>query len=268
MSGLDPNGGGPLVVLSGGGGTHGSGTLAARPASPAAGDTYAVIDTDPTAPGAVYGCVVAGTWALIAVTPVTLTDSSSGWALDAGDRGGAAAAAVAGGLCTLTLASGVTSPFDAGNGYHAPSATRALVWRSWRAEARLATVDTSDAGSRLGIEVIGGTTRIYVGVRGDSSAEASILGPALSVLRVVGAAIPTDGTGWCALEYVAGRLVAYYGTGVGTTRPADTAWVPLAAVDYTATPTPPPALIAIVCARYDTPTVAPVSCAATLTLYA
>ena len=42
MSGLDPNAGGALVVPGGGGGAHTSGTLAARPASPAAGDTYEV----------------------------------------------------------------------------------------------------------------------------------------------------------------------------------------------------------------------------------
>lgn len=47
---------------SGGGGatTHTSGTLAARPAAPAAGDTYAVTSGPST--GARYTCFVAGTW--------------------------------------------------------------------------------------------------------------------------------------------------------------------------------------------------------------
>jgi hypothetical protein len=42
------------------GGTHSSGTLAARPASPAAGDTYAVTSGAQT--GARYVCFVSGTW--------------------------------------------------------------------------------------------------------------------------------------------------------------------------------------------------------------
>lgn len=62
MSGLDPNGGGPLVSPGGGGGggTHGSGTLAARPASPNAGDTYAV--TSGAQVGARFTCFVDGSW--------------------------------------------------------------------------------------------------------------------------------------------------------------------------------------------------------------
>lgn len=95
MSGIDPNGGGALVVPGGGGtalsdatpaalgtaaagvstsasradhvhaapaagGTYGSGTLAARPASPAAGDTYAV--TSGASTGARYVCFVTGSW--------------------------------------------------------------------------------------------------------------------------------------------------------------------------------------------------------------
>lgn len=94
MSGVDPNGGGALVIPSGGaplsdatpaalgtaaagvatsasradhvheapasGGTHGAGTLAARPAVPAAGDTYAVTSGAQT--GARFTCFVAGTW--------------------------------------------------------------------------------------------------------------------------------------------------------------------------------------------------------------
>lgn len=99
MSGLDPNAGGALVVPGSGGatlsdatpaalgtaaagvstsasradhvhaapaagGTYGSGTLAARPASPAAGDTYAV--TSGVAAGDRYACFVAGAWALLA----------------------------------------------------------------------------------------------------------------------------------------------------------------------------------------------------------
>ncbi len=95
MSGIDPNGGGALVVPGGGGtslsdatpaalgtaaagvstsasradhvheapagGTaHTSGTLGARPAVPAAGDTYAV--TSGASLGARYVCYVAGSW--------------------------------------------------------------------------------------------------------------------------------------------------------------------------------------------------------------
>jgi hypothetical protein len=54
----------PLLPSGGGGGTYGSGTLAARPASPAAGDTYEV--TSGTALGDRYACFVAGAWALLA----------------------------------------------------------------------------------------------------------------------------------------------------------------------------------------------------------
>ena len=60
MSGLDPNAGGALVVPGGGGGAHTTGTLAARPASPAAGDTYAVTTGAQT--GARYTCFVTGSW--------------------------------------------------------------------------------------------------------------------------------------------------------------------------------------------------------------
>lgn len=62
--------GGVLVAAGGtvawatpsGGATHGAGTLASRPASPSAGDTYVV--TSGTAKGDVYACDVAGTWRL------------------------------------------------------------------------------------------------------------------------------------------------------------------------------------------------------------
>lgn len=48
------------AVAGGGGGSHTSGTLAALPASPAAGDTYAVTSGAQT--GARFTCFVSGTW--------------------------------------------------------------------------------------------------------------------------------------------------------------------------------------------------------------
>ena len=81
MSGLDPNAGGALVVPGGGGGAHTSGTLAARPASPAAGDTYEV--TSGAATGDCYQCFVAGAWTLTSYTREYGDDTPSMlWSLD------------------------------------------------------------------------------------------------------------------------------------------------------------------------------------------
>lgn len=78
MSGVDPNAGGVTVIPSGGGGggTHGSGTLP-LPASPSAGDTYAV--TSGTGAGDRYLCTVAGTWEQIQpVDPIVSLGGSGG----------------------------------------------------------------------------------------------------------------------------------------------------------------------------------------------
>ena len=81
MSGLDPNAGGALVVPGGGGGAHTSGTLAARPASPAAGDTYEV--TSGAATGDCYQCFVAGAWTLVSFAREYGDDTPSMmWRLD------------------------------------------------------------------------------------------------------------------------------------------------------------------------------------------
>lgn len=119
MSGVDPNGGGPLLVPGGAAAppegtgltsvtagewdtpstlaarvaadaaavraalgvvasTHGSGTLAARPASPAAGDTYVV--TSGVATGDQYECLVAGTWTLVSYDRSLLLPGTTPWA--------------------------------------------------------------------------------------------------------------------------------------------------------------------------------------------
>ena len=73
------------------GGTYTSGTLAARPASPAAGDTYEV--TSGTALGDRYACFVAGAWEITGYSRVRLDetpyhwwrlDDASGGAVDSG----------------------------------------------------------------------------------------------------------------------------------------------------------------------------------------
>jgi len=83
-------------------GTYGSGTLAARPASPAAGDTYEV--TSGTALGDRYACYVAGAWEITGYSRVRLDetpyhwwrlDDASGGAVDSGS--GATNLAEAGG---------------------------------------------------------------------------------------------------------------------------------------------------------------------------
>ncbi len=116
MSGIDPNGGGALVVPGGGGTslsdatpaalgpaaagvatsasradhvheapaggtTHTSGTLAARPASPAAGDTYEV--TTGAASGDRYACFVAAAWTLVSCERDAVEDTPVvAWRLD------------------------------------------------------------------------------------------------------------------------------------------------------------------------------------------
>ena len=116
MSGLDPNAGGALVVPGSGGatlsdatpaalgtaaagvsasasradhvheapaagGTYGSGTLAARPASPAAGDTYEV--TTGAASGDRYACFVAAAWTLVSCERDAVEDTPVvAWRLD------------------------------------------------------------------------------------------------------------------------------------------------------------------------------------------
>ena len=67
----------PHWAAAGGGGVHGSGTLAARPASPAAGDTYAI--TSGTASGDRYACHVAGAWTLVAYDRVRLDETPYLW---------------------------------------------------------------------------------------------------------------------------------------------------------------------------------------------
>jgi len=127
VSGLDPNGGGTLVVPGGGtvaaaditdatatgialvtatdaaaartaigvysaaevdaaiasvgsGTSRTSGTLAARPATPGAGDTYAV--TSGTASGDRYACIVAGTWTLVGHDAIGGYTPTLRWKLD------------------------------------------------------------------------------------------------------------------------------------------------------------------------------------------
>ena len=60
---LTVSAGAPAWAPASTGGTYGSGTLAARPASPAAGDTYAV--TSGAAVGDRYACFIAGGWTLV-----------------------------------------------------------------------------------------------------------------------------------------------------------------------------------------------------------
>lgn len=81
--------GGVLVARAGGvtwaspaaaGATHGSGTLAARPASPGAGDTYAV--TSGAASGDRYQCIVAGTWILVDYDAIGSFAPTLRWKLD------------------------------------------------------------------------------------------------------------------------------------------------------------------------------------------
>lgn len=67
----------PHWAAASGGGVHGSGTLAARPASPAAGDTYAI--TSGTASGDRYACHVAGAWTLVAYDRVRLDETPYLW---------------------------------------------------------------------------------------------------------------------------------------------------------------------------------------------
>ena len=59
-------------------GSYGSGTLAARPASPAAGDTYAV--TSGVATGDRYACFVATVWTLVSYDRSLLLPGTTPWA--------------------------------------------------------------------------------------------------------------------------------------------------------------------------------------------
>ena len=65
------------AAAAGGGGTHGSGTLAARPGTPSAGDTYAV--TSGAATGDRYACHVAGAWTLVAYDRLRLDETPYLW---------------------------------------------------------------------------------------------------------------------------------------------------------------------------------------------
>jgi len=101
VSGLDPNGGGALVVPGGGSsGTHTSGTLAARPASPAAGDTYAV--TSGAGTGDVYGCDLAGAWRLLRASARPL-DANHVYAWRCDDAAGSTSIAATAGGAAMTL---------------------------------------------------------------------------------------------------------------------------------------------------------------------
>ncbi len=83
--------------------SHTSGTLAARPATPAAGDTYEI--TSGAASGDRYACYVAGTWVITGYSRVRLDetpyhwwrlDDASGGAVDSGSAGTALAEAGSG----------------------------------------------------------------------------------------------------------------------------------------------------------------------------
>ena len=91
---LTVSAGAPAWAPASTGGTYGSGTLAARPASPAAGDTYAV--TSGAALGDRYACFVAGAWTLVDYSRVRLDETpyhwwrlndASGGAVDSGSAG-------------------------------------------------------------------------------------------------------------------------------------------------------------------------------------
>lgn len=72
------------LTSGGGGGTHGSGTLAARPVSPTAGDTWAVTSGEGEGDG--YTCYVAGTWQPTTIARRMPLDASvvHRWPLDEG----------------------------------------------------------------------------------------------------------------------------------------------------------------------------------------
>lgn len=74
---LTVSAGAPAWAPASTGGTYGSGTLAARPASPAAGDTYAV--TSGAAVGDRYACFIAGGWTLVDYSRVRLDEAPYHW---------------------------------------------------------------------------------------------------------------------------------------------------------------------------------------------
>ncbi len=179
MSGLDPNTGGALVVPGGGGASlsdatpaalgtaaagvstsasradhvheapaggtaHTSGTLGARPAVPAAGDTYAV--TSGVAAGDRYECYVAGAWTLTSFDRARLGELAPWARFSCGETSGATLADSVGGIGDLTISGthSLSSAMGVGRGLglslgggaqrtaaSAPTSTRKLAIAVW-----------------------------------------------------------------------------------------------------------------------------------------
>jgi hypothetical protein len=179
VSGLDPNGGGALVVPGGagtslsdatpaalgtaaagvstsasradhvheapaGGTTHTSGTLAARPAVPAAGDSYAV--TSGVAAGDRYECYVAGAWTLTSFDRARLGELAPWARFSCDETSGTSLADSVGGIGALTISGthSLSSATGVGRGLRmsggggaqrtaaaVPTSTRKLALTAW-----------------------------------------------------------------------------------------------------------------------------------------
>lgn len=194
------------------GGTHTSGTLAALPAAPGAGDTYAV--TTGFARGDRYRCYVATVWEPL--TEYYDFSGATGWTAQAN----AGAASITSGIARLSTAVDPSVRTDAGGyTYNAPALTRALpAWVSSLdvmvrissmslAATSFAHLEISDAisgGNRRSVVVNQAGTLIFYNNTANSS-----------IVTASGVFGSYTGQEWLRLVQADGVLTAYTGVGVG-----------------------------------------------------
>lgn len=213
MSGVDPNGGGPLLVSGGASAPpEGTGltsvtagewdtpsTLAARVAADAAALRTAL--SLPAAALVAYGTGGDTAW--------------TGWTYS--ETGGATArtdGSVTGGRLRLTCTAGATlSPDNATFTATIPTALRS---RSWRWRARLATMTGGSSFARWVVVV----DSCYLSIRSDGVVNSG--GPSISDAASSAGVVPTDGTGWIDATHESGQTTLRYGTGTASAEP--TSW--------------------------------------------
>lgn len=200
------------IASVGSGTSHTAGTLAALPAAPGAGDTYAV--TTGFARGDRYRCYVATVWEPL--TEYYDFSGATGWTAQAN----AGAASITSGIARLSTAVDPSVRTDAGGyTYNAPALTRALpAWVSSLdvmvrissmslAATSFAHLEISDAisgGNRRSVVVNQAGTLVFY----NNTANSTIVGWG----SVFGS---YTGQEWLRLVQADGELTAYTGVGVG-----------------------------------------------------
>jgi hypothetical protein len=145
--------------------------------------------------------------------------TAGAWTLDAGDSG--RGSAVASGHLTLSVGAGASVPHDAGGGFHAPTALRALPSggaRGVRVRISWSSLAALDNRLAVGLRDATRTWMIALEINGGSNLiEFLRLAPTVSVFASVTVASVQS----LALELVAGRFVAWYAT---TATPTEGDW--------------------------------------------